>query len=369
MIANLPNPLIPLVKVAMPPRDQLMPALEEVLYSGMIAEGEYVYNFERRFAEQFALSNVLAFNSGTAALHIALLLAGAAPGREVITTSMTAEPTNTTILQTGARPVFADIDSSTGNLCPQMVEAAVTTRTVAIVVVHYAGYPADLDALRAIADRNGIALVEDCAHALGAHYRGQPVGSFGDSAIFSFQAIKHMTTIDGGMLILRDSNQVAEARRLRWFGLTKGVPRTEIDIVRPGFKYNMHNVAAVIGLTQLEHIKPRLESHRLNGAFFDANLAAVPGLEPARIVDCAAPSYWIYTLLTDDSDSVEKCLAAAGVSASKLHRPNHFHTAFAPFAGDMPGLDRFYRRLIHLPCGWWVDGETRLRIVDCLIKG
>lgn len=360
---------LPLVKVAMPPREILLPALEEVLYGGFIAEGEQVYAFERAFAERFGVANPLAMSSGTGALHVALLAAGAGPGREVITTSMTAEPTNTVIMQTGAVPVFADVDPRTGNLDPAAAEAAVTDRTAAICVVHYAGYPADLDGLRAVADRRGVALVEDCAHALGARHAGRPIGSVGDSAIFSFQAIKHMTTVDGGLLALSHQDQVAEARRLRWFGLTKGVPRTEVDITRPGYKYNMNNVSATIGLAQLAHIDPVIRSHQDNGRFYDRRLASVPGLEPAPVSEGVDPSYWLYTLLSDDSDDVERRLAEIGVTASKLHRPNHLHSAFAPFAGDLPGLETFYRRLVHVPCGWWVGSEERERIVDALAKG
>jgi perosamine synthetase len=356
----------PLVKVAMPPRERLLPALEKVLYSGIIAEGEAVYAFEADFARHFGLPNALAMNSGTAALHVALLMAGVGPGDEVITTSMTAEPTNTTILQTGAVPVFADVDSHTGNLDPEDVAACITRRTRAICVVHYAGYPARLDALRALADRYGIALIEDCAHALGAQFDGYPIGSIGDFAIFSFQAIKHMTTVDGGMLIMRDASRTAEARRLRWFGLTKGVPRTEVDITTAGFKYNMHNVAATIGMQQLTDIDTLISRHVANGRFFDAALEHVPGVEPATIPPGAVPSYWLYTMLVDDCDEIERRMAAIGVDAGKLHRPNHLHTVFASHRRPLPGLDAFYRRLLHLPCGWWVGDEVRERMVKVL---
>lgn len=368
MINSRTTPL-PLVKVAMPPKEKLLPELEKVLYSGMIGEGESVYTFENKFSETFNVPHTISTNSGTAALHIALLLAGAAPNREVITTSMTAEPTNTVILQTGATPVFADVDPNTGNLCPTAVAASITARTVAICVVHYAGYPADLSALRAIADTHGVALIEDCAHALGAKYRGQPIGTIGDSGIFSFQAIKHMTTVDGGALTLRDSNQAHLARQLRWFGLTKGVPRTEVDLKQPGFKYNMNNVTAAIGLKQLETIGNLIDRHQENGKFYDSAFSRISGLQPAIISEGADPSYWIYTLLCDDSDAVEKCLMANQVTASKLHRPNHYHSVFSPFAKSMPGLDRFYKRLMHIPCGWWVNDEDREKIVDLLKRG
>lgn len=363
------NHVIPLVKVAMPPRDKLMPALEKVLYSGMIAEGEYVYNFETVFANRFGLPNVLATSSGTAALHLAMLLSGVARGDEVISTSMTAEPTNTTILQVGAKPVFADVDPATGNLSPDAVEALITQRTKAICVVHYAGYPARLKELREIADRYGLSLIEDCAHALGAEYGGEPIGSVGDYAIFSFQAIKHMTTIDGGLLALKSPEKMGEARKLRWFGLAKGVPRTEVDITTAGFKYNMNNVSAVIGLQQMECLSPLLQRHYENGRYFDQALGNIPGLQPARVDSSTKPAYWLYTLLVDDADDIERVLVSQGITASKLHRPNHLHSVFKPFATAMPQLDLFYKKLIHIPCGWWVSDEDRERIVYALQRG
>lgn len=354
---------IPVVKVRMPSRELLLPALERVLFGGMIGEGEEVYALEREFAAQFGLPNGLAVSSGTAALHLAFLACGVRPGDEIITTAMTAEPTNTTILQTGARPVFADVEPDTGNLDPEAVARAITPATKAICVVHYAGYPADVRALRKIADCHGVALIEDCAHALGAGDSGYPIGTIGDAAIFSFQAIKHMTTVDGGLLTLKDPNLLDSARRLRWFGLSKGVPRTEVDIETAGFKYNMNNVSAIIGRQQLLTIDDSITRHVENGRYFDQAFDTLPGVQPARVRKDSNPSYWLYTLLCDDSDRVEQALVAAGITASKLHRPNHLHSVFAPYATPMPGLSTFYARLLHLPCGWWLNHEDRERIV------
>jgi len=361
--------MIPLVKVAMPPKERLMPALEEVLYSGMIAEGEHVYRFEAEFAKSFGLPVALGTSSGTAALHIALLLSGVEAGDEVITTSMTAEPTNTVILQCGAEPVFADVDHETGNIDPVSVAAAIGPKTKAILVVHYAGFPVDMPAMRRLADQHGVALIEDAAHALGARCAGAPIGTIGDFGIFSLQAIKHMTTIDGGVLTIRNPDLVPAAKKLRWFGLAKGVPRTEVDITRTGFKYNMHNVAGVIGLAQLETIQQRISRHIENGQFFDREISAIPGLSVTRIDAGQEPSYWLYSVLSDDSDAVERILVAAGVSASKLHRPNHMHSVFRPYRRPLPGLDTYYYRLTHIPCGWWVSDEDRARIVEIIKRG
>ena len=361
--------MIPLVKVAMPDRAALMPKLEEVLYSGMIAEGECVYRFEAAFAEAFGLPTALATSSGTAALHIALLLAGVNVGDEVITTSMTAEPTNTTILQCGATPVFADVDVQTGNLLPKSVENAMTHKTKAIVVVHYAGFPADLSALRQIADKSGIALIEDAAHSLGASYDGKPIGTIGDYGIFSLQAIKHMTTIDGGILTMRETSHAPVARKLRWFGMAKGVPRTEVDISRVGYKYNMHNVAGVIGLVQLDSIQKKIDRHIENGRYFDGEISKISGLTATRVDKQCVPSYWLYSVFSDDSHAMERRLNSAGISASKLHRPNHLHSVFGSGRLPLPNLDTYYRRLTHIPCGWWVSDEDREHVIDTLSKG
>ena len=345
-----------------------MPALEQVLYSGHVAEGPKVQEFEARFAAQFGLSNPVATSSGSAALHLALLLAGVQPGDEVISTAMTAEPTNTVILQTGAVPVFADVDTAHGNLSPAAVKQAITPKTRAIVVVHYAGYPADMAALQALARQHGLKLIEDCAHALGAQAAGRPVGTWGDYALFSFQAIKHLTTVDGGMLTLADAAQLALARQLRWFGLTRGVPRTEVNIQTPGFKYNMNSVTATFGLLQLDEIDMRIQAHIANAEFYNARFAAAAHVRPAAFLPGDRPSYWLYTLLCEDSGRVERHLNAHGVTASKLHRPNHYHSVFQPTRHPLSGTETFYERLLHIPCGWWLAPGERERIAELVME-
>ena len=363
------NSIIPIVKVAMPDKNLLMPALENVLYSGMIAEGDSVYKFENEFSNHFRIKNVLAMNSGTSALHAALTLSEVGPNDEVISTPMTAEPTNTSILYCGAKVVWADVDPGSGNLDPDSVESKITERTKAIMCVHYAGYPAKLRKIREIADKYGLSLIEDCAHALGAKHDGMHVGTIGHYGIYSFQAIKHMTTVDGGILATTDPSKVLEAKKFRWFGMMKGVPRTEVDISSIGYKYNMNNVTATVGLVQLSNINSILNRHIENGKYFDAELSKIPGIEFARCESHAEPSYWLYTLLSDNSADLEKALNSAGIMASKLHRPNNLHSIFKSSNTYLPGLDMFYRRLLHIPCGWWVSSEDRERIVDVLKKG
>ena len=361
--------MIPLVKVGLPDKNILMPILEQVLYSGMIAEGEQVYDFENKFAKHFGLDVSLAMSSGTAALHASLVLAGVKLGDEVITTSMTAEPTNVVIMHVGGIPVFADVCINSGNIDPVSIEQKITSKTKAILVVHYAGIPARMSEIMIIAAKHGIKVIEDCAHAMGSMYDGKPIGTLGDFSIFSLQAIKHMTTIDGGIFVSKDHSLLREAKKFRWFGLEKGVPRTEVDITSVGYKYNMNNVTAAIGLAQLTVVDQRLSAHKENGRYFDANISSISGLSVPYFDDCADPSYWLYTIFSDDADNIQKCLSEIGVYASKLHRPNHLHSLFRPYVDSLPQLDVYYEKMIHIPCGWWVSEELRVKMVEALQRG
>lgn len=361
--------MLPLVKVGLPPSDILMPLLERVLYSGQIAEGEHVYEFEKNFCNHFGLKNVLAMSSGTAALHAALTLAGVSSGDEVISTPMTAEPTNTSVLYCGAKVVWADVDPTSGNIDPDSILERITSKTKAIIVVHYAGYPVRLDEIRKIADKYGISLIEDCAHALGAKYDGSSVGLIGDFGIFSFQAIKHMPMVDGGVLVCRDEKNIQAAKKFRWFGMLKGVARTELDITSIGYKYNMNNVIATIGNAQLTSIDNRINLFVNNGKYFDEEIGKIPGLDFAKCDSKGESSYWLYTMLSDKSNEVEKSLAEVGVQASKLHRPNNLHSIFSESSVNLPGLEKFYKRLLHIPCGWWVGKQDRENIINILQKG
>ena len=360
---------IPLFKVFMAPEAALLPRLRDVLYSGQISEGEPVVQFERRFAAYAGQPHVLAFYSGTAALHIALLLARAAPGDEVISTAMTAEPTNLAILHTGATVVWADVDPRNGNLAPDAIAAKISARTRAILVVHYGGVPAPMAAIRALAMRHGLAVIEDAAHALGARYGGKPIGSESEYVMYSLQAIKHMNTVDGGMLACRNTDDRARARRLRWFGIDRAASRTEVDIAEAGYKYHMNNVNATIGLVQLEHIAPVIACHIANGKYFDAALRGIPGLALCTWDDQAEPSYWFYTVLAERRDDLARRLNERGIGCSLAHKRNDLHSVFAASRCELPGLDRYYGSMLHIPCGWWVGEAEREYIAATLRQG
>lgn len=360
---------IPLFKVFLAPEAALMPRLRDCLYSGQISEGQPVVEFERAFGGYVGRPHVLSFYSGTAALHAALALGGVRPGDEVITTAMTAEPTNMAVRHAGASVVWGDVDPRNGNLDPASIEPLITERTRAVMVVHYGGIPASMRRIREIADRHGLVVVEDAAHALGARYGGAALGEYSDYVMYSLQAIKHMTTVDGGMLTCRRADDLPTGRRFRWFGIDRAAARTSVDVAEVGWKYHMNNVTATIGLVQLDHIAPVVAAHVANGRFFDEALRGIDGLELASWDAEAEPSYWFYTVMAERSDDLARHLAARGIATSKAHRRNDEHTVFAGSRRPLPGLDAFYPRMLHLPCGWWVGDEERARIVDALREG
>jgi perosamine synthetase len=363
------NKLIPLVKPFMPPREELIPELESILYSSYIAEGEAVYEFERKFGSYIENPNSLSLNSGTAALHIALILAGVGQGDEVISTALTAEPTNIAIKLVGAKVVWADIDVDTGLLDPKSVRAAITEKTKAIILVHYAGMVCNMDEYNQISKEYNIPIIEDAAHALGSQYNGKPIGSHSDFTCFSLQAIKHITTIDGGFLCLKNNELTSKARKLRWFGLDKKTPRLQNNIVFPGYKYHMNNVNATIGLVQLKHVSDIVGKHISNGLFYDEALANINGLKLIPYYKNTKPSYWLYTMKVEKRDDFIKMLISEGIMASELHLRNDRHSIFHESKCNLPGLDVFYKQFVHIPCGWWVNADDRERIVDLIKKG
>lgn len=361
--------MITLVKPYIAPKDEMMPAIENILYSGYIAEGDAVYKFESEFGEFINNSNLISLNSGTAALHIALLMIGVGKGDEVISTAMTAEPTNTTIALTGAKVVWADVDVKTGLIDPESVRKKITANTKAIMLVHYAGMVCNMNEFQKISNEYKIPIIEDAAHALGSKYNGKPIGSTSNYTCYSFQAIKHMTTVDGGALALTDSSDCEKARRLRWFGLDKKTPRLLNDISYPGYKYGMNNVNATIGSIQLMHMNKIIGRHIENGKFYDAALKNIKGITLIPYYDNTEPSYWLYTMKVEDRENFIKMMNDIGVIASELHHRSDTHSLFADSKCELPNLDKFYNEFVHIPCGWWVSDDDRENIVQAIKRG
>lgn len=361
--------MIPLVKPFIAPSTEMMPEIEKVLYSGYIAEGEKVYEFERQFGAWVDNPHCVSLNSGTAALHIALLLAGVGPGHEVISTPLTAEPTNVAIKLVGAKVVWADVDPATGLISTESVRSLITPRTKAIMVVHYAGMVCDMDKLNEISREFNIPVIEDAAHAMGSKYMGARVGGNSSYTVFSLQAIKHLTTIDGGILTVKSQSDQDKARLKRWFGLDKTKPRLENDIQEAGYKYHMNNVNATVGLVQMRYLDYIVNSHVENGQFYDEQLKNISGVEMIPYYAHTEPSYWLYTMKVERRSDFCKMMAEGGVLASELHLRNDRHSVFAESKRELPALNDFYQKFVHIPCGWWVSKEDREKIVSLIKQG
>lgn len=361
--------MLPLIKTSIPPRDILMPRLEAVLYSGYVAQGETVEEFERKFEEYIGGGNTLSLNSGTAALHIALILAGVKEGDEVISTALTAEPTNVAIKMVGAKVRWADVDYNTGNISPDAIEKAINSKTKAIIVVDYAGIPVDVKRIQEISKKYNIPVIEDAAHALGAKFNGKKTGNHFPFTVYSFQAIKHLTTIDGGALQILDKDLYERGKIIRWFGLDKKLTRMNNNITEQGFKYHMNNVNACIGLVQLEGINEIVDTYIKNGKYLDQKLEGLNGIELIQYYDNSEPSYWLYTLKVENRSGFIKMMEENGIAASELHKRNDLHTYLNDFPTSLPNLDKFYEKMVHIPCGWWVTQEDCDKMIDLIKKG
>ena len=245
------NEFLPFVK---PHIDEAaIAAVGDVLRSGWITSGPRMLEFEKQLSAYFGGRPVRTFNSGTCTMEIALRIADIGPGDEVITTPISWVATANVILEVGATPVFADIDSITRNIDLDKVEAAITPRTKAIIPVYLTGLPVDMDRLYAIAERYDLRVVEDAAQALGSLWRGKRIGSFGDFVSFSFQANKNLTTSEGGCLVLNNEEEAKLAEKYRLQGVTRtGFDGMEVDVL--GGKYNLTDIAAAIGLNQLPQL-------------------------------------------------------------------------------------------------------------------
>ena len=367
--------LIPLFKVFMP--ETVMPHLQRTLLSGHIGEGPRVPEFEVALAQWLDVRSVVAVNSGTSALQLALRLAGVGPGDEVVTTPLTCAATNEPILALGGHAVWADIDPATGNICALDVERKCTPRTKAILAVHWGGTPCDLEALAAVARQHGIALIEDAAHALGSSYQGQRIGGFSDFVCFSFQAIKLLTTGDGGALVCKSEADDQRARRLRWFGLDRRIEagdcRWEQDIAEHGYKFHMNDMAATIGLEQLRFLDANLARHQAHAARYDAVLEGYSRVQPlARSPDLQS-AHWLYTVRVTRRTEFVEHLRSYGVAASRVHMRNDRYTMFAASAGGaLPGVDVFDAEQVNIPCGWWLspaDVDTVVRTLQSYEAG
>ncbi|MEU5884529.1 DegT/DnrJ/EryC1/StrS family aminotransferase [Spirillospora sp. NPDC047279] len=368
--------MIPLFKVPM--SKDAPAAVSELLAGGQVGQGPKVEEFERLLRQRIGNPHAATVNSGTAGLQLALhLVAGGAPDGEVLTTALTMEATNWAILANGLRIRWVDVDPATLNVDLDDLARKISPATRAIMVVHFAGYPVDLDRLSTILDRAEAEfgfrppVIEDCAHAWGATYKGRPLGNHGNLSVFSFQAVKHLTTGDGGLLVLPDEALHRRAELLRWFGIDRKADRLRDmpDIPEWGFKIHMTDINASIGLANLAWSDEVLARHRANAAFYDGELAGVPGLRLTERHPDHQSSFWVYPMLVEDRAAFVKRMDAAGIMVSQVHTRNDVHSCVRPYTALLPALDTVDRRLVCVPVGWWLSEDDRRHVADTIKAG
>jgi dTDP-4-amino-4,6-dideoxygalactose transaminase len=288
-------------------------AVARTMETCWIGTGPRVHEFEAEFARYVEAKYALATSSCTAALHLAMVASGVGAGDEVITTPMTFCATANAILHTGATPVFADCQRDSMNIDPAAIEAAITPRTRAVVPVHFAGRPADMDAISAIARRHNLLVIEDAAHAIESRYRGRKVGSIGHLTCFSFYVTKNMTTGEGGMVTTDDAALAEKIRILGLHGLSadawsrfSDAGYKHYDVVWPGFKYNLTDMAASLGLSQLPKLGGWLERRAALWHRYDQAFADLPLTTPAPPAPDTLHARHLYTILLDPKASLSR---------------------------------------------------------------
>lgn len=315
--------------------------------------GKYIEKFETAFAEYCGVRHAIACCNGTVALHLALLALGVKPGDEVIVPSLTFIATANAVVYCGARPVFADVDRETWNIDPHDVERKVTERTSGVIAVHLYGHPADMDAIRELAARHNLFVIEDAAEAHGAQYRGKTSGALGTAGTFSFYGNKIMTCGEGGMVTTDDGDLAQRVRLLRGQGMD---PERRYWFPVIGYNYRLTNVAAAIGLAQLENVESLIESRVQVASWYREFLGSVPGFSFQAVRPWARHVYWMFNVLIRDEDEsgrdeVAACLLKAGIETRPVFPPLHLMPPYVEMLGPLkvPVAENIAGRGISLP--------------------
>jgi len=377
--------MIPLFKVAM--SDKAGSAVANVLNSGYIGQGEKVEQFEADLRSYFNHDFIATVNSATSGLHLSLRLHNDRIRKEydgpieVLTTALTCTATNWPILANKMGIKWVDVNPNNFNLDLDDLERKLSPSTRIIMIVHWGGYPIDYHRLRKIRvkcrELYGFypAIVEDCAHSFGSKFGGVQVGTNlipNSVGVYSFQAIKHMTSVDGGAMIL-PGFMYHDAKLLRWYGIdresnTKDF-RCEADVEDWGYKFHMNDVNAAVGIENLKVVDRVIARHKENGAFYNTALRGADGVTLLENKPDHDSAYWIYSMKVENQDGFMKKMAEKGIAVSRVHERNDKHTAVQEFRTALPNLDALIPNMICIPSGWWVSEEDRDEIADAIYGG
>ena len=346
----------------------------EVLDTRWIGQGPKVKIFEESFSNKFASKlPAIAVGSGTDALHLSYILAGLKPGDEVIAPVFTCTATNIPFLYMGVKILFADIDPNTMDIDINHVAQLMNKNVKAIICVHYGGLPCDMDELQNIADKWSVPIIEDAAHAVGAKYKGSTIGSISDFTMFSFQAIKHITTGDGGMLIIKNKELIDQAERVRWFGIDRNAKQAGIwenDITEIGYKYQMTDIAAAMGIASLQEFDA---VSSLRKRLFKVYSDELAGYDRVKIIgndfDDREHAAWLFTIIVDNRYKLQEKLRDNKIESNQVHFRNDRYSIFKDFTDgkNFPNMDQIEDKYLVLPLHTMMN-ENDVRRVCSIIK-
>ena len=338
--------------------EEAVAAAAATLRSGWLGQGARVAAFEDAFARYIGAAHCVTVNSCTAALHLALEVSNLPEGTEVVTTPLTFVATHLAILHARCRPVLADIQPTTGNMDPKSLREKITGRTRAVLVVHYAGYPCDLDEICQVAGQFGLAVIEDCAHAAGAWYHGKKIGESTRLQCFSFGPTKSLTMGQGGAITTNASENIARLKRLRYLGLDRDTyervqtatpdrPQWRYEMKETGFRYHLSDLNAAIGLAQLPLVDRQNQRRGEIAGAYRAGLCKVPGIELLRHEADRQSSHYMLPVLAERRDELVTKLARHKIETGVHYAPNGLFPEAA--YRDLPHAMRFWERTITLP--------------------
>lgn len=344
--------------------------VNKVLKSDWIGTGPQTAKFEKSLSNYLNQKNLICVNSCTSAIQLALTLTNVGAGDEVITTPMTCVATNMPILLKNAIPVWADINPKSGNIDPKSIEKKITKNTKAILIVDWGGLPCDYEEIINISNKYGLPIIEDAAHALGSVYDNEKVGSHSDFVCFSLQAVKTITTGDGGFIVCKNESDFNKSKKLIWYGIGRDYRNLEYDINYAGNKFTMNDIAASIGLAQMPYLDNILKKRQLIATKYNQLLKGVDGIQIIESHPLKKSSYWLYTLLVKERDKFIKLLNNHGVEASIVHRRNDLFSVFRPFkSSELHGLNEFANKMVCIPIGHWINEDDIYYITNIINKG
>jgi dTDP-4-amino-4,6-dideoxygalactose transaminase len=352
--------------------EKATPAVAEILKSDWIGQGPVVDRVEKKFEKMFNAPGAITLNSCTSAIHLALVLADVRDGDEVITTPMTCSATNIPILYQRAKPVFADIQKAALNIDPKSIRKKLSPKTKAILIVHWAGYPCDMDEILKIAGEKKIPVIEDAAHALGATYKEKYIGAISDFTCFSFQAIKQITSIDGGMLVCKDAQAYKRGTLLRWYGIDrtfKGDIYWKFKVEEAGFKYHMNDVTATILSVQLDDIHSVNARRKEIVNRYRKSLDNIPGLTLLEEKDDRGSGHWLFTVLVERREDFIKMMKDNGIETHMVHVRCDVYPIFGGKRLELPVMNEVEPKYVSIPLHAGLTDEDVEKVIKTVNKG